>query len=234
MLKKTKHTKLAVLVDPDKFNPTLIDAAAGCGVSCFFVGGSRITEGDFEKTVRSIKKRSKLPVIIFPGDTTQISAKADGMLLPSLISGRNPDYLIEMHVNAARALKRSKLPIFSTGYILVEGGAASTTQKITNTEPLGIGNRQRIVDTAIAGELLGMKLIYLEAGSGAKRAIPAALIKAVKKNISVPLIIGGGIDSAARARQAISSGADYLVVGNALERNPALLDELATLFKHRL
>lgn len=230
MLGKTTHTKLVVLVDPDKFNPELIDLANRCRVSCFFVGGSKLTNGDLDKTIRAIRKRSKLPVIIFPGDSTQVSKLADGLLLLSLISGRNPDYLIEMHVNAARRLRLSKLPVWSTGYILVEGGTTSTTQKVTNTLPLASANKTLIVDTAIAGELLGMKLIYLEAGSGARLTVPTTLIRSVKQHISVPLIVGGGIDSAAKARQVIRSGADYLVVGNALEKNPNLLHDLSKLF----
>jgi geranylgeranylglyceryl phosphate synthase family protein len=233
VLKKTRHTRLIVLIDPDKFNPALIERANQSRVSCFFVGGSHITAGDFEKTIKAIKKRSNLPVIIFPGDATQISKYADGILLLSLISGRNPDYLIEMHVNAAQALKKSNLDIRSTGYILIDGGHLSTTQKVTNTRPLLAGDQQRIVDTAIAGELLGMKLIYLEAGSGAAQAVPTAVIASVKKHISVPLIVGGGIDSVEKAKQVIGSGADYLVVGNALERRPDLLDELAPLFKKK-
>lgn len=219
-----------MLIDPDKFNPALVAMAAKKRVSYFFVGGSRITNGDFEKTIKAIKKISGIPIVIFPGDTTQISRHADGLLLLSLISGRNPDYLIDMHVSSARRLRQSGLKIFSTGYILVDGGSTSTTQKITNTSPMTVSNRSLIVDTAIAGELLGMKLIYLEAGSGAANSVPVSLIKLVKKNISVPLIIGGGIDSVSKARQAIAGGADYLVVGNALERDPDLLTELSALF----
>ncbi|MBS1634329.1 MAG: geranylgeranylglyceryl/heptaprenylglyceryl phosphate synthase [Bacteroidetes bacterium] len=230
MLGKNKHTKLIILIDPDKFNPALLELAAKSKVSCFFIGGSHITSGNFEKTVRAIKKKSRKPLIIFPGDATQVSSHADGLLLLSLISGRNPDYLIGIHVEAARKLKRSGLAIFPTGYILVGGGSVSTTQKITNTLPLKATEKAQIIDTALAGELLGMKLIYLEAGSGAKEPVPVSLIRAVKKNLSVPLIVGGGIDSVAKARQVISSGADYLVVGNALETNPAFLNDLNSLF----
>lgn len=230
MLKRKPHSQLVVLIDPDKYNPDLIDIANEGKVSYFFVGGSQLVSGGLDKTIKDIKKRSDIPVVIFPGDETQVSKYADGLLLLSLISGRNPDYLIEMHVNAASKLKKSGLPILSTGYLLIEGGSVSTTQRVTKTQPLSLKNKKRIIDTAIAGELLGMKLIYLEAGSGAKKSLPQEIIRSVKKNITLPLIVGGGIDNVEKALNVIKSGADYVVVGNALEKYPELLKELSKIF----
>lgn len=226
---KKKQPQLAVLIDPDKFNLKLIQLANTCNVHYFFVGGSTLTSGNIEKTISTIKKHSKIPIIIFPGDEKQVSAKADAVLFLSLVSGRNPDYLIGKQVLAAPFIKQKKLECISTAYILVEGNKKSTTQKVTNTQPLN--NTQTIIHTAIAAELLGFKTVYLEAGSGAKKNINTLLIKKVKQNISIPLLVGGGIDSIEKAKQTIKSGADILVVGNALEKNIYLLKTLSLLFK---
>lgn len=228
MLTKTTHTKLIILIDPDKYNPDLIDLANVCKVSYIFVGGSSIKKNNFDKVVKSIKSKTQIPVIIFPGDETQISKHADGLLLLSLLSGRNPDYLIGKHVSAAPRIIASNLKTIPTGYILVNGGKTSTTQKITKTKALS--SSKEIVNTAIAGELLGKHIIYLEAGSGAKKAVTTALIKQVKKNISIPLIIGGGIDSIKKTKSILASNPDYMVIGNALEKTPQLILELNTLF----
>lgn len=228
MLRKTKHTELIILIDPDKYNPDLVELANHCKVSYIFVGGSKLKQNNFEKTIKSIKYRTKIPVIIFPGDETQISKEADGLLILSLLSGRNPEYLIGKHVIAAEKIKKSKLPVIPTGYILVKGGSISTTQKVTKTKSLI--NKKEIVQTAIAGELLGKQLIYLEAGSGASKNINSAIINAVKKEISIPLIIGGGINSVEKARIILKSNPDYIVIGNALEKNINLLKELNPLF----
>lgn len=228
MLTKTTHTQLIILIDPDKFNPVLVDLANICKVSYIFVGGSSIKKNNFEKTIKAIKSKTKIPVIIFPGDETQISKHADGLLLLSLLSGRNPDYLIGKHVNAALRIKVSKLKTIPTGYILVNGGKASATQKITKTKALS--SSKEIINTAIAGELLGKQLIYLEAGSGAKKVATPTLIRQVKKNISIPLIVGGGIDSVAKAKNILATNPDYIVIGNALERTPQLILDLSKLF----
>lgn len=224
-----KQPQLAVLIDPDKFNLELIKLANTCNVHYFFVGGSKLTNGNIEKTISIIKKHSKIPVIIFPGDEKQLSAKADAVLFLSLLSGRNPEYLIGKQVIAAPFVKQMKLECISTAYILVEGNKKSTTQKITKTKPLN--NAQIIINTAIAAELLGFKTIYLEAGSGAKKNINTSLIKKVKQNISIPLLVGGGIDNIQKAKQTINSGADVLVIGNALENDIHLLTQLSLLFK---
>ncbi|HTA61884.1 MAG TPA: geranylgeranylglyceryl/heptaprenylglyceryl phosphate synthase [Bacteroidia bacterium] len=226
---KKKQAQLAVLIDPDKFNPQLITLANQCNVHYFFVGGSELTNGNIEKTISTIKKLSKIPVIIFPGDEKQLSAKADAILFLSLLSGRNPDYLIGKQVLAAPFIKQKKLECISTAYILVDGNKKSTTQKVTNTKPLS--DTKTIINTSIAAELLGFKTVYLEAGSGAKKNINISIIKKVKQNISLPLLVGGGIDSVTKAKQAIKAGADVLVIGNALEKNSILLKELSLLFK---
>lgn len=229
MLTKTKHTQLIILIDPDKYNPQLVEIANGCKVACIFVGGSSLKKNNFNATVKSIKNKTNIPVIIFPGDETQLSKLADGMLILSLLSGRNSDYLIGKHVLAAQKIKASQLVTIPTGYILIDGGKQSATQKVTKTKSLS--SVKDIVNTAIAGELLGKQLIYLEAGSGAKKTILPTIIKKVKQQINVPLVVGGGINSVAKAKSIMASKPDYLVVGNALEVNPNLLLNLNLLFK---
>ena len=169
MLKKTNHTQLIILIDPDKYNPSLVDLANTCNVSYIFVGGSSLKKNNFDKTIHSIKSKTTIPVIIFPGDETQLSKKADGLLILSLLSGRNSEYLIGKHVKVAQKIKASGIVTIPTGYILVEGHRKSATQKITKTEALS--SSKDILNTAIAGELLGKHLIYLEAGSGAKKTV---------------------------------------------------------------
>lgn len=217
---------LAVLVDPDKFNKDLILLANRNKVSCFLVGGSRLESGDVSTTVSAIKKISKIPVVLFPGDETQLCKQADGLLLLSLLSGRNPDYLIEKHIKAAPIIKKMKLEYLSTAYLLIDGGRTSVTQEVTGTEPLNPQNKTYIINTAIAAEQLGFKAIYLEAGSGASKTISTALIKNIKKEVNIPLIVGGGIDSSKKLMEVIKAGANMVVVGNALEQNVNLLTEL--------
>lgn len=228
MLKKQTHTRLILLIDPDKYNPELIKMADNNKVAYIFVGGSILKKNTFEKTIKSIKEITKIPVIIFPGDETQISKHANGILMLSLLSGRNAEYLIGKHVKAASKIKASNLKVIPTGYILIDGANKSSTQKITKTKPLT--SKKEIIETAIAGELLGKKLIYLEAGSGAKKILHASIIKEVKKNISIPLIVGGGIDSVLKVKNILLSNPDYLVIGNALEKTPDLLIDIQKLF----
>lgn len=229
MLSKHKHTQLIVLIDPDKYNPELVEMAKETRVACFFVGGSKLkSKKSFGKTILDIKARCGIPVIIFPGDESQISSHADGILMLSLISGRNPEYLIGKHVKAALKIKDSGLKPIPAGYILINGGKKSTTQKVTKTQALTA--KKEIVATAVAGELTGKKIIYLEAGSGAKQMVNTAIITAVKQHISIPLIVGGGIDSVEKAKHILKTKPDYLVVGNALETNPDLLMSLNQLF----
>ncbi len=225
LLTKTTHTHLIILIDPDKYNPALLDIANTCGVAYIFFGGSSLKKNNFEKTLKSIKAKTTIPVIIFPGDESQVSKHADGFLMLSLLSGRNAEYLIGKHVNAAAKIKASNLRVIPTAYILVAGGTKSTTQKITKTTPLS--SKKEIINTVIAGELLGKQLIYLEAGSGAKKTLTASLIKEVKQHTTLPLIIGGGIDTIKKAKEVLKANPDYIVVGNALEKDPQFLLELS-------
>lgn len=226
--RRRKKAQLAVLVDPDKFNPELIRLCSPRAVSYFLVGGSRLDSGSIERTIRAIRRLSKIPVIIFPGDEKQVSGKADALLLLSLLSGRNPEYLIGKHVLAAPVIRKKKLECIPTAYVLVNGDRKSVTQEVTNTAPLR--SLKEIGDTALAGELLGFRLLYLEAGSGARRQINASIIKRVKKTVGLPLLVGGGINSAAKAKAAIQAGADIVVVGNALEADASLIEKLAAVF----
>ncbi len=227
-----QHTtsKLAVLIDPDKFNPELILLANQCAVHCFLVGGSGKLKHSVTKTIARIKKLSSIPIILFPGDETQLSKQADGLLLLSLLSGRNPEYLIEKHIKAAPIIKKMKLPFLPTAYLLVGKAKSSTTQKITSTKPLI--ELKTIVNTALAAEQLGFKALYLEAGSGANKSIPTKWLEKIKKTITIPIIVGGGIDSASKAQRFINAGANLIVVGNALEKNPQLLIKISSIFKH--
>lgn len=229
-LDRREKPLLAVLIDPDKYNAELIHMANSSKVSCFLVGGSRLENGDVGRTVKAIKKISKIPVVLFPGDETQLCKEADGLLLLSLLSGRNPDYLIEKHIKAAPMIKKLKLAYLSTAYLLIDGGRASVTQQVTKTQPLDPGNAAYIVNTALAAEQLGFHAVYLEAGSGARHNIPAALIKDIRKEISIPLIVGGGIDSPEKIEVIKKSGASMIVVGNALEKDVSLLTRMSSCF----
>lgn len=229
---KEQNKKLfAVLIDPDKFNQNVITECNKSKVDFIFIGGSGLQKGKFHKCLDKIKQLTEIPLVIFPGGREQISEKADAILLLSLISGRNPDYLIGEHVRASKRLKKSKLEIISTGYILIDGDIRTSTQNISRTFPIKRSNIPLITATALAGELLGMKLIYLEAGSGAKKALPPPIINAVKKNISLPLIAGGGVNSPEKAKALCKAGADVIVVGNAIEKNIALVSQIASAIK---
>lgn len=223
--------KLAVLVDPDRFTEEnllqLIQRAGVCRVDLFLVGGSLLMEDNFEQVIATIKKHSEIPVLIFPGNNYQVSAKADALLLLSLISGRNAEYLIGQHVIAAPLIREANLEVIPTGYILIDGGKTSTTSYITQTVPIPHDKPEIAVATAMAGEMLGMKMIYLEAGSGAKNPVSAEMIREVKRNISLPLIVGGGIRSGEMAEEICKAGADIIVVGNVLEKEPESLLEIS-------
>lgn len=225
-----RKASLAVLIDPDKYDERLIPLCEKSKVAFFLVGGSALKKNNLSAVIRSIKKRSAKPVIIFPGDETQVSKEADGLLLLSLISGRNPDYLIGKQVQAAAAIRRSGLATLPTGYILVEGEKKSSTQRISKTRAIPAESHRLIVDTAVAAELLGFKAVYLEAGSGAKKEVNGKLVKKVRSAVELPLFVGGGIDSAQKAAKAVKAGANVVVVGNALEKNIYLLSEIAKAF----
>lgn len=222
---------LAVLIDPDKQNYSellkTINLCNDSEVDFIFVGGSLLTSGDIEKTARFIKENTSIPLIIFPGSTNQITHYADGILMLSLISGRNAEFLIGNHVVAAPYIKKANLEALSTGYILVDGGAATTVSYISNTLPIPHNKPEIAAVTALAGEYLGMKMIYLDAGSGAKQHVTQEMIQQVKATISIPLIVGGGITSAATAQQIYASGADMIVIGNGTESNRNLITEIS-------
>jgi putative glycerol-1-phosphate prenyltransferase len=229
-LHKGKRTLFAVLIDPDKFNPLLIRLADECRVDCFLVGGSYLNTGNSHQTVQKIKAITSVPVVLFPGDETQLSAAADGIFLPSLLSGRNPDYLIGKQVLMAPQIKKMKLKHASMAYLLLDGSRRSSTEKVTHTKPMSLKQATLILDTCLAAEYMGHDLLYLEAGSGAKKSVPITLIKAAKKNSRLPLIVGGGIHSAKTAKAYINAGVNMIVVGNALEQNTNLLHELSPCF----
>lgn len=212
----------AILLDPDTFdnaNAELFLKNIPPQTTHLFVGGSIVENGETNNTVLSLKKYSSLPIFLFPGDASQVSKEADVILFLSLLSGRNPEYLIGQQVEAISKLKNSSLEIISMGYILIDGGYESEVARVSNTSPMSQENVQAIVDTALAGEYLGAKLIYLEAGSGAKIPVNPIIVKAVKKEISVPLIIGGGIKTEVQKQQAYNAGADMVVMGTAFENN---------------
>ncbi|MEZ5001887.1 MAG: geranylgeranylglyceryl/heptaprenylglyceryl phosphate synthase [Chitinophagales bacterium] len=223
--------QLAVLIDPDKVNDQNIASLIGkikeAKVDLIFVGGSLMIHNNFEKTIHTLKKQLDCPVIIFPGHPMQISASADAILLLSLISGRNADLLIGQHVHAAPLLRSSGLEIMPTGYILIDGDMPTTVSYISNTQPIPKDKPEIAACTAMAGEMLGLKNIYLEAGSGAKAAVPIPVIKAVKDQLSIPLIVGGGIKDAPTAKAIAEAGADIIVVGSAIEQDVSLIQSLA-------
>lgn len=221
---------LAVLIDPDKFaldnTKGFIEKLNQSIATHIFVGGSTVEADVTELLVSEIKIHTKLPIVLFPGDVTQITNKADGLLFLSLISGRNPEYLIGKHVASISKLRSTSLEVLPTGYILIENGNVTAVQRVTGTLPMPKSNDQDIVDTAKAGELLGMKLIYLEAGSGAKEPIAPQTINLVKQELQIPLIVGGGIRNRKQLEQAYQSGADLVVIGTAFEEDESFFKVL--------
>ncbi|MBL7884024.1 MAG: geranylgeranylglyceryl/heptaprenylglyceryl phosphate synthase [Bacteroidia bacterium] len=224
--KKANKKLFALLIDPDKFDVSVLKKATLSKVDFILIGGSLITNGNFEACIEVIKKNCKIPLLIFPGNELQISSKADGILLLSLISGRNPDLLIGKHVLAAPLLKKSKLEIIPTGYMLIDSGKQTAALYMSNTNPIPYSQNEIAMSTAMAGEQLGMKMIYMDAGSGAEKCVSANMIKKVKSVIDIPLIIGGGINSVQKAKDACKAGADIVVVGNAIEKDSALLEKI--------
>lgn len=235
---KSLHTKfkkgkkaLALLIDPDKHTKksliTLLEFANQVpGPDIILVGGSIVFNG-IEESIQIIKSHTKIPVFIFPGSALQVAKNADGILLLSLISGRNPEFLIGNHILAAPAIKKHKLETIPTGYILVKSGTATSVQYMSNTTPIPYAKNDIAIATAMAGEQLGLHTIYLEAGSGASKPVSSEMIQAVKQNISIPLIVGGGIKTKTHLLEALNSGADMIVIGTASENNPQIISEFA-------
>lgn len=226
----TSKKKLALLIDPDKFNEKLllqqIDIANNSKVDFIFLGGSLITNDGVELSIKLIKSKTDIPVIIFPGDGSQIHKDADAILFMSLISGRNSDYLIGNQVHTAPRIKQMNIETIATGYMLIESGRITSAQYISNTIPIPSTKPDIAVATALAGEMLGLKTIYMDAGSGADNAITSDMISKVKNAISIPLIIGGGIRDVQTAKRIVDAGADIIVIGNGAEKNPQLIKEI--------
>ncbi|MFT5722984.1 MAG: phosphoglycerol geranylgeranyltransferase [Bacteroidia bacterium] len=218
---------LAILIDPDKASPQHIKNVLRpenvAKIDVIFIGGSVLTSGNIHDAIKTVKGTCDLPCIIFPGSPDQISHEADAILLLSLISGRNPDMLIGKHVEAALRLKQSKLEILPTGYILIDGGAPTTVSYISGTTPIPSNKPGLAAMTALAGEQLGFHVIYMDAGSGAKKAIPAQMISAVREHTSQPIVVGGGIRTVEGIHAAWNAGADVVVIGNKLEEDADFL-----------
>lgn len=230
-LSDTSKKKFVVLIDPDK--PTdkeiidIVEKSKKVGVDFFFVGGSLLTTDSLDNCIKLIKSHCDIPVLIFPGNSLQISKWCDGFLLLSLISGRNSEMLIGRHVIAAPYLKLYGNEIIPTGYMLIDGGKQTSVSYMSNTTPIPHDKDDIAMCTALAGEMLGLKIIYLDAGSGALNPVSAEMISKVKQTIEVPLIVGGGINTPEKAAAASKAGADIVVVGNALEKSIDRLQEFA-------
>ncbi|HKR04387.1 MAG TPA: geranylgeranylglyceryl/heptaprenylglyceryl phosphate synthase [Bacteroidia bacterium] len=225
--RKAGKKQFAILVDPDKTDDAKVSElskmAADCGVDYIFVGGSLLINGNLSNCIHKLKSNSKIPVVLFPGNTMQIDKNADAILLLSLISGRNADLLIGKHVIAAPILRENNLETIATGYMLVESGNFTTVQYMSNTRPIPADKNEIAVCTAMAGEMLGLKTIYMDAGSGALNPVSEKMIESVRKNISLPIIIGGGINTPERAAATCKAGADVVVVGNSIEKDYSLI-----------
>ena len=232
LFKKSKGIKsFSILLDPDNSSVektiNIIQLAVQNNIDYFFVGGSLLTSDNLNNLISLIKKHCNIPVILFPGSVMQIATSADGILLLSLISGRNAEFLIGQHVVAAPILKNSNLEIIATGYILVDSGNQTTVSYMSNTTPVPYNKPAIAACTALAGEMLGLKLIYLDGGSGAFQHIDSRMIEEVRQQCTIPLIVGGGITNATDAENSLKAGADVIVIGNAIEQNPGLISEVA-------
>lgn len=229
--KQNKEKQVVLLIDPDKHNElsllSLLDKAVRCGISFVLIGGS-LTSKSINESIILIQRHCNLPVFLFPGSLLQLCDKADGILLLSLLSGRNAEFLIGNHVQAAPFLKKSGMEIIPTGYILIDCGQPSSVEYMSNTFPIPFNKTDIAIATAMAGEMLGLKLIYLEGGSGANRNIHSSLISEVKANITLPLIVGGGIRSYQQAKDVFKAGADIIVIGTVAEENPDAIIEIAS------
>lgn len=226
--KKDSERLLAILLDPDKLDldrlSSLIPKINQSPATHLLVGGSSFDGHHLEDIIIALKTATKLPVLLFPGNPSQISGRADGILYLQLLSGRNPDYLIEHQINSVPILEKTKLEILSTGYILIESGHETAVERVSRTKPLDRNNSAYVAQTAKAGELIGNKLIYLEAGSGAQNAVPLSMISTVAERISVPLIVGGGIRSKKGIEEAFEAGANMVVIGTAFENDLTFFD----------
>ncbi len=228
--KSVNQKQLALLVDPDKYSQEslalFVELAKETLPDCIMVGGSLVA-GSVEQVVQYIKSHTNIPVVLFPGNSHQLCNEADALLLLLLLSGRNADFLIGQHVVAAKAIRDSGIESISTGYILIDGGCSTSVEYMSNTKPIPRDKVEIIVATAIAGELIGNRMVYLEAGSGAINPVSKEAIQAVRQAISLPIIVGGGIRTVEQAKDAYLAGADMIVVGNALEKDRFFMRDLA-------
>jgi len=222
-IKKRKRTGLLVLLDPDRKTPSALAKFAKtmetAGADAFLIGSSLIVSSSFEKSVRAVRKAVKLPLIIFPNSSGMLSKSADAVLFTSLLSGRNPNLLIDEHVKAAPLIKSLKLEAIPTAYILIESGNLTSVCYLSNTMPIPRNKPEIAKAHALAAEYMGMKFVYLEAGSGAALPVPADTVREIKDYISLPLIVGGGITDPSYARRIASAGASFIVIGNVLEKD---------------
>ncbi len=229
-LLKKSDKQVWMLIDPGKFdiaqNVALAEKASNYGISTILIGGSLISDDSFNQCVAEIKNAVDIPVLIFPGNYTQLSPEADGVLFLSLLSGRNPEYLVGQQVVSAPKIKHLGLNTVATAYLLVDGGTVSSTQYISNTQPLPHGKPELAVATALAGEMMGMKWTYMDAGSGAHNAVSEKTISSVSESCTCPLIIGGGVRTLKGIKGALRAGANAVVIGNAIEDNPKFLEEI--------
>ena len=231
-LEDRSRKRFALLVDPDRYDDDALDVLIGHvnqdSPDLLLVGGS-ILFNPIDITITSLKLGTNLPVFIFPGNVMQLSDQADGIFFLSLLSGRNPEFLIGNHVLAAPHIDRSGIEVIPTGYLLIENGRSTSVEYMSNTRPIPAHKTELAVATAMAGEMLGMKAIYLEAGSGAAHAVGLDMINAIRRKISLPMIVGGGITTPDIAEEIYDAGADMIVVGTAVEQDPALVKEFCVL-----
>lgn len=221
------RTSFSILIDPEKSSSEafshLLELLPDNTPDVILIGGSSIIEEDVSELITRIKDYTSTPIVLFPGGPDQLAPEADGLLLCSLISGRNPEYLIGKHVDSAHVIQALNIPVWPIGYILVDGYKTSSTSFFTQTKPIDPSNIALITRTALAGQLLGMKAIYLEAGSGARAPVPREVITSVTQTIDCPLIVGGGLRSCRNIEMVVEAGADMVVIGTALEKSPELL-----------
>lgn len=226
-----KRKQFAVLIDPDTPDPAMlkeiVEQVNQARADLIFLGGSLLVKDVLDESIKTIKSFTDVPVILFPGSVLQISAEADAILFLSLISGRNPELLIGSHVISAPYIRQAKLEALPTGYMLIDSGKPTTASYMSGSLPIPHHKSEIAACTAMAGEMLGQKLIYMDGGSGADEPVSTDMIAAVSKAVKVPIIIGGGIRDAETAREICEAGADIVVVGNASEKNPAILKEIA-------
>ena len=229
--KKGMKKSFALLIDPDKQDRleliSVIKKAKQAKTDYFFVGGSLLTNDSLDSCLATLKENSDIPVVLFPGNTMQVNDKADGILFLSLISGRNAEMLIGRQVITAPILKQSSLEVLPTGYMLIDSGKPTTVSYMSNTTPIPSDKNSVAACTAMAGEMLGLKLIFMDGGSGAKKPISEEMISSVSESVDCPIIIGGGISSGEKAVANCKAGADIIVVGNAIEKDENLIKEIA-------